>query len=147
MRKYFTIYEEAVSHIWLCNCSILNFLLFYQCTQQHLGTYSLTSISWYMLGEILSLKISLRQGLLSRGWEAGSLSQPMRKEQILYMSIVNLMIWGRRQEGWSNMAAHLAGWRRVPPSRVWFCTWRTVHAACADGPHRLPRSGTDLLYY
>ncbi len=20
MRKYFTIYEEAVSHIWLCNC-------------------------------------------------------------------------------------------------------------------------------
>ncbi len=39
MRKYFPIYEEAVSHIWLCICSILNFLiyegklvfLFYQC--------------------------------------------------------------------------------------------------------------------
>ncbi len=28
MRKYFPIYEEAVSHIWLCNCSILNFLIF-----------------------------------------------------------------------------------------------------------------------
>jgi hypothetical protein len=27
MRKYFAIYEEAVSHIWLCNCSILNFLI------------------------------------------------------------------------------------------------------------------------
>ncbi len=26
IRKYFPIYEEAVSHIWLCNCSILNFL-------------------------------------------------------------------------------------------------------------------------
>ncbi len=26
MRKYFTIYEEAFSHIWLCKCSILNFL-------------------------------------------------------------------------------------------------------------------------
>jgi hypothetical protein len=40
MRKYFPIYEEAVSHIRLCNCSILNFLIyeekyiifFYQCT-------------------------------------------------------------------------------------------------------------------
>ncbi len=27
MRKYFPIYEEAVSHIWLCSCSILNFLI------------------------------------------------------------------------------------------------------------------------
>ncbi len=39
MRKYLTIYEEAVSHIWLCNRSLLNFLIyeensiffFYQC--------------------------------------------------------------------------------------------------------------------
>ncbi len=39
MRKYSNIYEEAVSHIWLCNRSHLNFLiyeenlnfLFYQC--------------------------------------------------------------------------------------------------------------------
>jgi hypothetical protein len=28
MRKYFPIYEEAVSYIWLCNCSILNFLIY-----------------------------------------------------------------------------------------------------------------------
>jgi hypothetical protein len=28
MRKYFPIYEEAVSHIWLCSCSILNFLIY-----------------------------------------------------------------------------------------------------------------------
>jgi hypothetical protein len=28
MRKFFSIYEEAVSHIWLCNCSILNFLIY-----------------------------------------------------------------------------------------------------------------------
>ncbi len=28
MRKYFPIYEEAVSHIWLCNWSILNFLIY-----------------------------------------------------------------------------------------------------------------------
>ncbi len=41
MLKYFLIYEEAVSHIWICNCSIMNFLiyeenlicLFYQCTR------------------------------------------------------------------------------------------------------------------
>ncbi len=30
MRKYFPIYEEAVNHIWLCNCFILNI---YQKTQ------------------------------------------------------------------------------------------------------------------
>jgi hypothetical protein len=28
MRKYLTIYEETVSHLWLCNCSILNFLIY-----------------------------------------------------------------------------------------------------------------------
>ncbi len=28
MRKYFPIYEEAVCHIWLCNCSTLNFLIY-----------------------------------------------------------------------------------------------------------------------
>ncbi len=28
MWNYFPIYEEAVSHIWLCNCSILNFLIY-----------------------------------------------------------------------------------------------------------------------
>jgi hypothetical protein len=27
-RKYFPIYEEVVSHILLCNCSILNFLIY-----------------------------------------------------------------------------------------------------------------------
>ncbi len=28
MHKYLTIYEKAVSHIWLCNCSILHFLIY-----------------------------------------------------------------------------------------------------------------------
>ncbi len=28
MRKYLPIYGEAVSHIWLCNCSILNFPIY-----------------------------------------------------------------------------------------------------------------------
>jgi hypothetical protein len=28
MRKYLNIYEEAVGHILLCNCSILNFLIY-----------------------------------------------------------------------------------------------------------------------
>jgi hypothetical protein len=28
MRKYLTIYEEAVSHIRLCSCSILNFHIY-----------------------------------------------------------------------------------------------------------------------
>ncbi len=29
MREYFPMYEEAISHIWLCNCSIPNFLILY----------------------------------------------------------------------------------------------------------------------
>ncbi len=28
MWKYFPIYKEAVSHIWLCNCSTLDFLIY-----------------------------------------------------------------------------------------------------------------------
>ncbi len=28
MRKYLVLYEEAVSHIWLCNRSLLDFLIF-----------------------------------------------------------------------------------------------------------------------
>jgi hypothetical protein len=28
MHKYFPIYEEAVSHIWLCNCSILSLIIY-----------------------------------------------------------------------------------------------------------------------
>jgi hypothetical protein len=46
MRKYLNKYEEAVSYIWLCNCPILNFLiyeenfdfLFYQCTYDYRTT-------------------------------------------------------------------------------------------------------------
>jgi hypothetical protein len=126
MRKYFTIYEEAVSHIWLCNCSILNFLLFYQCTQQHSGTYSLASISWCMLGEILSLKMEKPWSILLVLFGPG---RPIRKEQVLHLYGDSCSTshradqWGRRLEGWPNTAARLAGWRIVPPSRVWFCTW------------------------
>ncbi len=59
IRKYFPIYEEAVSHIWLCNCSILNFLIYEEiffflsvCSQIRLGgNYSrrfihLSSCGW-----------------------------------------------------------------------------------------------------
>ncbi len=51
--------------------------------------------------------------------------------------------WGRRLEGWPyTRPTWLA---RGGPSRVWFFTQRTVHAACPDGPHHLPVSGSDLL--
>ncbi len=49
--------------------------------------------------------------------------------------------WGRRLEGWPDTAAQARG----GPSRVWFLTRWTVHAACPDGPHHLPGSGSDLL--
>ncbi len=28
MLKYLVLYDEAVSHIWLCNCSLLIFLIY-----------------------------------------------------------------------------------------------------------------------
>ncbi len=34
-------YEEAVSHIWLCKCSILNFLIY----EENLGSYKIGDIS------------------------------------------------------------------------------------------------------
>jgi hypothetical protein len=55
MRKYFPIYEETVSHIWLCNCSILNILiyeenlifLFYQSNPRNLWVFNpILHIAW-----------------------------------------------------------------------------------------------------
>ncbi len=41
MRKGFLIHEEAVSHIWLCNCSLLNFLIYEEnSVHQCIFTYS-----------------------------------------------------------------------------------------------------------
>ncbi len=56
--------------------------------------------------------------------------------------------------GWPNEAeGYRAGPTRRPAwlaggewhSRVWFCTWWMVHAACPDGPYHLPRSGAAQL--
>jgi hypothetical protein len=43
MRKcnYFLIYEEVVSHIWLCNCSTLNFLIYEETLFYFLSVYRL----------------------------------------------------------------------------------------------------------
>ncbi len=40
----YTVYEEAVSHIWLCNCSILNFLIY----EENLIFFSI-SVPWVSL--------------------------------------------------------------------------------------------------
>ncbi len=45
MRNYFPIYEEAVSHIWLCNCSILNFLIY-----EENMMFFLISVGWILSG-------------------------------------------------------------------------------------------------
>ncbi len=42
MRKYLTIYEEAVSHIWLSNRSRMNFLI----CEKNLGAVTKRSITW-----------------------------------------------------------------------------------------------------
>ncbi len=52
--------------------------------------------------------------------------------------------WGRRLEGWSNMAARLASWRRVAQQGVILYVM--------DGPCRLPSNHTicpslELIYY
>jgi hypothetical protein len=57
-----------------------------------------------------------------------------------------------KARGLAQHGGRLAGPIRRPawlsggewPSRVWFCTWWTVHAAFPDRPHHLPWSGVDL---
>ncbi len=45
MRKYFPIYEKAVSHIWLCNCSTLKFLFsFFQCSRRDSMEFIIESV-------------------------------------------------------------------------------------------------------
>ncbi len=52
--------------------------------------------------------------------------------------------WGRRLESWSITAARL---EESFPAGCDFVRdgLSSVHAACPDGPHHLPRSGADLL--
>jgi hypothetical protein len=55
MRKYLTKYEVAVSHIWLCNRSILNFLIYEE--NFILFFISVPFISWYVLNTKLYFNI------------------------------------------------------------------------------------------
>jgi hypothetical protein len=75
MRKYLVIYEDAVSHIWLCNCSRLNFLIyeenfllfFYQCAD----LWSCLSLE----EDILFLSLPRRGGRGCLGGTSSSLSK------------------------------------------------------------------------
>ncbi len=46
MRKYFSISEEAVRHIWVCNCSIQNFLIYEENLNLFFISVRLFSISY-----------------------------------------------------------------------------------------------------
>ncbi len=58
MGKYFPIYEEAVSHIWLCNCSTLNFLIY----EENLIFFfiSVRRVRWMTLCAICGIAASRR---------------------------------------------------------------------------------------
>ncbi len=45
MRKYFPIYKEAFSHIWLCNCSTPYFILFF--ISVHTGAGQVGTMHWW----------------------------------------------------------------------------------------------------
>ncbi len=62
IRKYFPMYEEAVSHIWLCNCSTLNFLTY--CTCMYEENLIFLFISVERLHFMLLLKVGTREAVL-----------------------------------------------------------------------------------
>jgi hypothetical protein len=68
MCKYFPIYEEAVSHVLLCNCSILNFLIYEE------------NLIFFFLSVLLLLRVQETWGdlagdLLAAGEVAGDQEQ------------------------------------------------------------------------
>ncbi len=81
MRKYLTIYEKAVSHMWHCNRSLLNFLIYEEiffsflsvCTvqaalQQRMSSCYLLSIpaAWWYKAFVLKQLSSFRSRMASR---------------------------------------------------------------------------------
>ncbi len=57
MRKYLVIYEEAVSHIWLCNRSLLDFLIY-----EEKFVFVFISVTFGLIGKIRSFTL-LRSSL------------------------------------------------------------------------------------
>jgi hypothetical protein len=53
LRKYFPIYEEAVSHIWLCNCSISNFLIH----EENFIFFFISAVGWAFLSTLFLLPV------------------------------------------------------------------------------------------
>ncbi len=50
MRKYFPMYEEAVSHVWLCNCPTLNILI-RKIWFSFLSVYCMVQVKWHAGGK------------------------------------------------------------------------------------------------
>ena len=68
MRKYLPIYEEAVGHMWLCNCSTLNFLIYEENLIFFLSVCTCTYLSIdCMLTNVLKLIKLLTTEFLSTG--------------------------------------------------------------------------------
>ncbi len=103
MRKHWTIYEEAVSHIWLCNCSILNFhtyeehfIFFFICVLDiapcmGTSTYMKTQLKWLLpfLSDLL---------LLAEKWDEANGGRIGRIERPSWIK-------------WWNTVGESAGWR------------------------------------
>ncbi len=70
-RKYLTIYEdeEAVGHIWLCNCSILNFLIY----EENLIFFLSVQLRWWLL-----CRVQLNKAVTESQDEIADLKEKMR---------------------------------------------------------------------
>jgi hypothetical protein len=68
MRKFLVIYEEAVvSYMWLCNCSLLNFLIYEKCFFSFLSVWGRCS---FPLPELISVtkRCHRRKSTLTWWW-------------------------------------------------------------------------------
>ncbi len=92
MRKYFPIYEEAVCHIWLCNCSMMNisFYMMMQIWFSFLSVYVLSSelgLSHPFSGQrVCPSPQNQRGGPLACGWGVWGVPIPTTGEKLSTLS-------------------------------------------------------------
>ncbi len=136
-RKYLLVYEKAVSHIWLCNCSILNFpyiwgkfdFLFYQCRASDCQCQSRNSPVLDLRGgrrssvELYLEKINSKKVSKIMIWEwqvpweywAPSPHQSRQKSKKKNRNLSKNFL--------TNCKNHLSWYFTVPPALLALCLW------------------------
>ncbi len=114
MRKYLVIYEEAVSHIWLCNWSIPNFLIF----EGNLIFFFISMpvrfcLRFFNTHEMVWLeKFNKNSNLLMRCWNfkrcSGNITATLQINMVFFS--VPLCFWSSLRRGVDCLMCFVADW-------------------------------------